>query len=161
MDIYDAKKKITFGSLDSFKDIIRRNHNLANGNYSGIIEVETLLHILGQVQNDVSLFYEEQSTFAHSSVLEVLVFSKNEFGDNMRFLGLGEFRPGLLNKYLQECELNQEDIGLIHGKIESRFSFSMFHDNNLSKERVEKTKKAATVEELERIVKERRTKLGL
>lgn len=152
---------VTFDSLDSFKEMIRGHYNLANSKSEGTIEADTLLQILNQIQDDVSLYWKESQTFIHSSVLDILVFPRNQFGGNMSFLGLGIFIPRMLNKYLQEFGVGKDDIGLVGGQIMSRFGFSMYHDNSQSKEWVEKNYELVDVEELERIVEKRRAELGL
>ena len=152
---------VTFESLNSFKKTIRGDYNLANSKLEGTIEADTLLQILKQVQDEVSLFWRKSRTFIHSSAINILVFPRSQFGGNMSFLGLGTFKPGGLNQYLQEYGLGKDDIGLIGGGIMSRFGFSMFHDNSQSKEWVEKNYELVDIKELERVLEKRRAELGL
>jgi hypothetical protein len=152
---------VTFESLDSFKKLIREHYNLAHSELEGTIEPNMLLAILRQIEDKVSLYWAKTTTFAHNSALEILVFPVNQFGGNMRFLGLATFYPDMLRKSCQEFNLSEEEIGLVDGRVMSRFGFSMFHDNSLRQEWVEKNYKLVSADELERVVNERRAELGL
>jgi len=152
---------IVFESLNAFKKLIRENYNLSNSKLEGTIEADTLIKCFKKIKDDISLYWNTSNTFAHSSIFQILVFPRNEFGNNMGFIGLATFNPGMLDKSLQEFKLSKNDIGLIRGQVMSRFEFSMFHDNSARKEYVEKHFALVSVDELENLIDERRKELGI
>ncbi|MCK4247898.1 MAG: zinc ribbon domain-containing protein [Methanomicrobia archaeon] len=155
---------VVFEDLNSFKKLIREHYNLAHSKLGGIIAPDTLLDVLSQIEHEISIYWSlGYGSAAFRSQFEINVFPKDQFGGNMGFIGLAEFQPTFSPfKYVEEYNFNKEEIGLVQGRIMSRFTFSMYHDNALNEDYLKRFEhKLVSVDELRERIKERQAKLGL
>jgi len=155
---------VVFEDINSFKKLIREHYNLAHSKLGGIIDPDVLLDLLSQVEDKISIYWSlGYGSVAFRSQFEINVFPKNQFGGNMGFIGLAEFQPTFSPfKYMEEYNFDKEEIGLVQGRIMSRFTFSMYHDNFLKEDLLKQFNyELVSVDELRERIKERQMKLGL
>lgn len=162
----DDNSIIKFESLDSFRELICRKYNLSTHEYTGTIEPETLLGILEQVEESISIYWsiinetvkEIGVGSVFSSQAEVFVFPKGQFGANMSFVGLAKYQSEKhLEYHLRGDRLDKADMGISHHLVFSRFMFNTKWDNAI----FEMTREPVSVNELKTLVAEREAELGI
>ena len=165
----EMDQSISFTSVDDLRELISESFNAMSHDAHGAVDAETLLNILRQIEKDVDIYLKASSSFAHSSMLEILVFPKGELGRNMRFIGLATFYPEKLREYLEWFKVSPDDIGVVkvlspdldEVVIMKRFTFGQTSDNFMGEDRMEGRDEPVLVDELERRFQQRWDELGL
>lgn len=164
-------RAIKFESLDSFRELIRSKYNLSTHEFQGTIEPETLIGILEQVEESISIYWSiEKETVKEvgrgsvfSSHARLIVFPKgsprDEPCDNMLFPGLAKFHDKRhLDYFLESTRHDKADIGIGDDLVVSRFIFNLKWDNY---ENQPHSREHVTVNDLKKLVADRKAALGL
>lgn len=169
-------RAINFESLDSFKELIRSKYNLSTNEFDGTIEPETLIGILEQIEENISIYWsiaketvkEVGRGSVFSSQAHLIVFPKgspkDELCDNILFVGLAKFHNKKhLDYFLKSTPHDKADMGIGDDLIVSRFIFDMIDDNYQDQETLswEGITEPITVNDLKKLVAERKVELGL
>lgn len=104
--------------------------------------LDEMIDVLSQVENKISIYWSlGYGSVAFRSQFEINVFPF---------------------KYMEEYNFDKEEIGLVQGRIMSRFTFSMYHDNALKEDQLKRFNyELVSVDELRERIKERKAKRGI
>lgn len=160
-----------FESLNSFNKLIRSKYNLSTHEFKGTIDPETLIGLLEQIEESILIYWfivkdtvqEIGMGSVFSSQVELEVFPKDspkdEECDNMPLVGLAKFKnKEHLDYYLESGRYDKADMGIGDDLIFSRLTFDAKWDNS-SKQPY--SRKPITVNDLKKLVAERKAELGL
>lgn len=159
----EKKPDLCFESIETLRAYFWEELNISSSNIEGFIETDQLLNVLEQIEEEISIYCNISNTFLHKSVFQFLVFPRNKYGENMRFVGLAELNWHMLDKYLKNYKVKKEDLGFVQGKNEkvmSRFCFGKT-DNHQKEKWVKDKYKAVSISELKKRIEKRKRDLGI
>ncbi|MCJ7701172.1 MAG: hypothetical protein MUO62_06280 [Anaerolineales bacterium] len=144
-----------------FKKLAGEYFNLSRGSLMGSVGPDALIQMCKESKEEVEVQWRIIETQFYDSVLEIMVVPDGHSKNKMRFLGLGNIFSGKAKDYLQEYNLNADDIGLIANQMTSLFIFHLEEDNPVEDELINNGYKPITIEALEDLLRERWTSIGL